>query len=231
MADTDIYVRPFLKLSQRKKWENFVRNQTIFIPEYIYQPNDEDFGVQTDIRMYLEYGIQQLNLGDYTPALERNFYQKKLSFGKIKTAIAKDQTGQHTHDVVYVEVVDNLDGVKQSVTMNNITYYPASIENMRKSLRNLTVSGNPIIIDNTKLPDFMKTIQPGTYRPLGYIKAVVLCYTTPGDGSKIVGRIRTSKFNFNELSFEFNRIIVENSLDNSTDKYLLFPELSITDNH
>jgi hypothetical protein len=214
---TNIYIKPFLKVDQRARWTAFINNQSIFVPEYLYQ------SVDTEIKMVLEYGIQQLNLGEYVNALDYNFYRKRLTFGKIKVAQGKDRVGNHIYDAVYVEIVDEMQGANQAVSMHDQTYYPSSLNNMRFALESIAT------VDKTQLPRFMQTAQKGNYRPTEYIPVVVLCYTLPGDGSKIISRIKKSKFNFTLLDFEVDKIFVEKSLDNDADKYLLFNRKSITD--
>jgi hypothetical protein len=130
---TNIYVKPFLKADQRTQWTSFINNQSIFVPEYLYQP------VDPEIKMVLEYGIQQLNLGDYVTALDYNFYRKRLTFGNVKVAQGKDTLGNHIYDVVYVEIADDLQGIKQSVSIHDQTYYPSSIDNMRLALESIQI--------------------------------------------------------------------------------------------
>jgi hypothetical protein len=219
---TNIYVKPFLKVNQRMYWTDFINNQSIFVPEFLYQP------VDPEIKMVLEYGIQQLNLDEYATALDK-VYRRKVNFGKVTVAQGRDTTGNHIYDAVYVEIIDEMQGVNQSVTMHNKTYYPSSIDNMRLTLESIKIDDAPIEVDKTQLPRFMQTAQTGSYSPTEYIPVVVLCYATPKDGSKIISRIKKSKFDFKLLDFEVDRIFVETSLDNPSDKYLLFPRKSITD--
>jgi len=51
---------------------------------------------------------------------------------------------------------------------------------------------------------------------------IPLCYALPGQASKIVSRIRLSKFDFKLIDFEVDRLIVQNSADNNSAKYLIF---------
>ena len=157
-------------------------------------------------------------------ALSENFYRKRLTFGDVKVAIAKDSTGTHVYDVVYVEMIDSMEGVKPNITINNVEYYPSSIENMRDRFVN---SG--FLFNDSLTPRFMKTIQTGEDRPADYIKAVILCYTLPHKWTKISRRIKRSKFNFTQFDFDIDRIIVQDSLDNITAKYVVFPQRTITD--
>jgi hypothetical protein len=61
------------------------------------------------------------------------------------------------------------------------------------------------------------------------MRVIPICYTLPGKGSSIVSRIKHSGFDFKLLDFEVDRIVVQNSKDNDSAKYLIFPRLNITD--
>jgi hypothetical protein len=220
---TNIYVKPFLSVDQRNYWTAFINNQSIFLPQYITN-------IESDIRLVVEYGIQQLNFEEYVSATA-NFYRKRLTFGNVKYAIEKDVDGNHTQDVVYIEIIDNIQGANPSISMNSKTYYPNSIDNIRIALQAIQVpEQGAIIVDSTQLPRFMQTVQKGNSNVSGYTTAIVLCYTTPNNGSKILSKIRKSKFDFKLLDFEVDRLAIESSLDNlDQTKYLLFPRKTITD--
>jgi hypothetical protein len=224
-----MYVRPFLSIPKRKSYSEFINNPAIFTPELLYRNDDPNFGVQKNIKMILEFGIQSLDLKDYIPSLWENFNRRRLSFGAVKTAKAQDQLGNHLYDVVYVDVVDNISGVKPVLYKNDKIYYPASVENMRTQLSSIILPDYTYIsIDQYHLPKFMQTPQAGSYLPTNYITVVPLCYVKPGQSAGIVSQIRLSKFDFKLLDFEIDRLVVQNSLDNTTDKYIIFPRNTIT---
>lgn len=216
---TNIYAKPFLKLADRRSYYDFINSSTIFVPEMIYRADDPNFGVQKDIKMYLEFGIQELNLDDYYPALMENFYRRQLNFGKVKVAQAVNDRGVHVYDVVYVDVVDDLQGSTQSITMNSTDYFPASVDNMRHRLENIIINNNIIGINNKNLPKFMNTAQSGSYLPLGYVKVMILCYALPNYGARIAARIHLSNFDFKMINFEIDRLIIENTSD-TVDTYI-----------
>lgn len=232
---TDIYLRPFLPRSKRDEYYNFTTDKTIFDPNLIYRFQDPNFGVQNEIKLKLEFGIEQLNLSDYIYALQNNFYRRKLFFGDVKLAIAKNRDGSIAYEIVYVDIVDELvnnqgQSVNSVIYSNNNIYYPASIDNMRKQFQQLVLNdGEYIDINPDHTPKFMKTIQSGDYKAPEYLRIVPICYTKPGQGSKIISRIKLSNYDFKLIHFEIDRIVVENSLDNSTAKYLIFERLSIGD--
>jgi hypothetical protein len=58
---------------------------------------------------------------------------------------------------------------------------------------------------------------------------MILCYAFPGSGAKIAGRVRRSKFDFKQINFEIDRVIVSNSLESGADKYLMLERQSLSD--
>lgn len=232
---TKIYIKPFLSKQKRNEYLDFISNTYTFPPKLLYRYFDPNFGIQPEIKCILEFGIEKINLVDYTVALRENFYRRKFSFGKIKLAIAKNSQGEIIYEVVYADIIDNLVNnsnisVSTAVYSNNDIYYPASIDNMKQKLELLILNDYTYIdIKENYQPRFMQTAQEGEYKPPGYMRVMPICYALPGQGVKIIERIKISGFNFNLINFEVDRIIVENSADYSSAKYLLFERDSITD--
>jgi hypothetical protein len=229
---TGIYYRPFLSMEKRRLYQEFVGNTFTFDPKLIYRPYDPNFGVQHDIKMVLEFGIERVDLEQYVPALEKNFYRRRIYFGDIKTAVAKDVHENIVYEAVYVDAVDDMTGILLSTTSTGVTYYPASIENQRIRLQQLTlVNGSNIGISEYYQPVYMRTAQTGDYLPPYYMSVIPICYALPGQGARIASRIRLSGFDFKLLDFEVDRIVVEKSKDSSSAKYLIFSNQSISNDH
>lgn len=232
---TKIYAKPFFTQQKRDEYRDFISNLFTFDPKLIYRYFDTSFGVQHDIKLMLEFGIEQINLDDYMPALRENFYRKKFYFGDVKKAIAADNTGSVIYEVIYVDIIDELTNnsgvsVRQSIENGNNMYYPSSLENMRKQLEVIQLqNGEAIKVNEYNEPKFMRTPQNGDYRPPGYMRAVPLCYALPGQGDKIISRIKLSGFDFKKLDFEVDRLIVQETADSSTAKYLLLERQSLGD--
>lgn len=248
---TKIYVRPFLSKEKRKEYQLFINNPEIFQTDLIYRYFDPNFGVQSDIKMILDFGIEQILLDQYTQALRQNFYKRRFTLGKIKTAVAKDDAGTTIYEVIYADVVDNLKTVALNLYSNqtisvsyeegqakyspadpdvNNIYQPASVNNMRYRLGKIQLDDWSTIKVNSRFePQFMRTPQTGNSLPTNYIPVVPLCYVKPGKSKQILKKIAASGFKFNLIDFEIDRLIVQNSLDNSTAKYLLFGRESISD--
>ena len=226
---TAIYVEPLLSNKQQDLYDNFINDDSIFVPDLLYRSDDPNFGTRTDLRMFIEFGIEQVTLNKYASALITNFYKRRLTFGDVKVAIAKDSQGKHLYDVVYVDIVDDIEGSKKAISINNKVYYPGSIDNMRNTLNSIQLNDySPIGVSDNRLPKFMKTDQVTGGPKASYIKCVVLCYVLPGQGGKILARVRASNFDFKLINFEIDRIVVEKPSDSSTPQYLLFPRSSIT---
>lgn len=231
---TKIYVRPFLTKEKRKYFSDFISNTFIFPPKLIYRYFDQNFGIQNDIKFVLEFAIEKINLTDYTVALRENFYRRKLTFGKVKIAYAKNKSGEILYEIIYVDIIDNLvnnfnTSVSHVVYANNEIYYPASTDNMRKKLQEIVLDDFTYIdVQENFQPKFIKDLEKENFNT-GYVRVMPICYALPGQGLKILERIKVSGFKFNLINFEIDRIIIENAADSTTAKYLLFTRDSITD--
>jgi len=255
VATTQIYVRPFLNQTNRELYQNFTNDRYIFDPALIYRYFDPNFGVQKDIKMFLEYGIQLVSLDYYQTALRNNFYRTNLYFGEIKVAEAKNDAGNVVYEVVYLDIVDTLSNTTSNITSvfydsNGNSYHPASITNMRNQFEQINLLVNnmysTVKTNEYSLPLFMRTPQGSNYSPANYIPVVVLCYVQAGYGSKIANRIKRSGFDFKKFNFEIDRVIVEDntnvelpntigpnivpvSIRGRTAKYLLINRKNISD--
>lgn len=228
---TEAYFQPFFNLQKREQYRNFILDESIFKPSLMYRYHDSNFGVQTKMKMVLNFGLEQINLEEYVVALRENFYRKRLFLGKPKIAIARDSAGNVLYEVIYVDVIDELvndQGVSVSPVVYSIEdeiYYPGSIDNMRRQLRLLVLENRQYISINDRLqPKFMTQRSENTY-----MRVVPLCYTLPGKGSVVLNKIIASKFKFNQLDFEIDRLIIGNSLDNNSAKYLIFDRNAVGD--
>jgi Cadherin-like beta sandwich domain/YHYH protein/Putative Ig domain len=223
---TQILLQPLLSNTVRDTFSTFITDQHVFDPNLLYRPYDPAFGAQSKIEFTLEYGIEQLNLGDYVAAMQDYFSRRKLYFGNLKSAFALDNMGNKTYEVVYVELTDNMvnelgQTVSESVAYDHTTLYPNSIDNMRGALELIADA------DEYLLPKFMRTVQDSSGIPLGRILCMPLCYCLPGNSQTIIRRIEAYGIDFKTINFDVDRLIVLNTLDNSVAKYLLFPNREV----
>jgi len=229
---TKIYSEPLLPRDQRLSYQRFVNDSFTFDRSMIYRLEDPNFGLQQKIQLYFEHGIEQTKLANYRDALRDYFYRKQFYFGEVKYSKAEDRDGNYVYDLVYVEVIDPLGtgdnlGLVGSAEFGSVTAYPNSVANMRDQLQSIQLEGETIKTDEYLQPRYMRTIQEATGNPLGFILAVPLCYAVPGKGDTIVKRIKLTDFDFKEIHFEIDRLLVKNNLTESGAKYLLFPRKDI----
>lgn len=219
---TRIYVKPFLALDKRATYRDFMTDPIIFDPVLIYRPNDPEFGIQTQIKMVIEPGIEKVTLDDIASATETYFYRKKFYFGDVKSITAKDSNGNEVYEIVYVEIIDDQMANKTSPS------YSVSVNNMQLALEAIDLGNSTTIGVNERLqPRWMRTLQDDTGVAIGFIKAVPLCYVIPGGSVKTLSRINnalsTGQFDFKQFNFDTDRIIVETAAEIERTGWVLYP--------
>jgi len=227
---TNIYAQAMLSNSRennkRNLYREFITNNYTFPSDLMYRNNDPAFGIQYSIKLPIEYGLEQIRLSTFIDEIGKYFYRKKFNFGNVKWTKAEDANGNYVYDFVYVEIIEQSQ-TTGPIAFSGVTVFPNSASNMRASLRDIKIQGTRIRTDEYYRPRFMSTIQQETGSPLGFILAVPICYALPGKGDLIVKRIKLSNFDFKDIHFEIDRLVVENSLGNEGAKYLLFPRRDI----
>jgi hypothetical protein len=230
-ASTNIYVSPFMPIEKRIIYEDFISNPNIFVPEYLYE------GGYTSPKLYLEYGIQELEYAsDFEIAMSQNFYDKTLYFGNLKSLPVYNNIDEYLYDLVYIELVDPLDGVKLEVSFQGLVdtppVHPNSLKNMRTRLETIilfprTAFEAPIQI-NLDVPIYILNARTAGIDPFN---GVILCKAQAGKGARIIARIKKQikkkLFNFNQFDFTFDRIVVETSSLSTASTYLVFPKRTI----
>lgn len=121
---SNLHVQPYMSETKRRTYVDFINNAEIFNPEYIYRPNDPNFGLQRKIKMLLYSGIETKNIEEYVAAAAKNYTRKKLILGEVKTAVAKTPgTNNIVYEVVYIEVLDPYESsngdVKKQIKIKN----------------------------------------------------------------------------------------------------------------
>ena len=200
---TNIYLKPFLSPAQRTAYHNFITSASIFVPELIYRPDDSNFGVQTDFRCYVEYGIRSLNSATDYAGIIQDVAPGELYFGPVSTITAVDSTNTPIYDMVYVQILDSTTGILNKIQSNvNSQNFPISLEFSPAWQTTSINSGN------------------------GFIYGVVLCYTLPNQGQKVVSRFNRlaegGGFTFSQLNFTVDRLIFDYTQSNPASSYLLF---------
>lgn len=221
----NLFVLAMPPQNDRALIRSLLTNTDIFVPDYIFRPDDPNFGLSTQVKYQHAFGLAPESLDTYVESLNLNHYWKNLVLGEIRTAQALDADGNVVYEVVYSMIVDDLvnnQGVSVSkevdvpytfylpddpiTAINNV--YPNSLVNMRDQV--IDTVGQI----STQLPLWMTSKQTnGTV--LGFTPAWVLCYTKPG-------RSRQIAYYLNEYFGEqLNRV------DFKVDRYELDTTLSV----
>lgn len=246
----NLYVKAFQKKSKRLDWFNFITDSSIFKTADLYRYGDTNFGVQTEPKVLLFAGIESREAVKYVQAMSRNHYRKRLTFGKVTYAKAKDPITQtEEYEIVYVEIVDSLEKNGKSISKtvelpNNInspvlvSYDAIKIDSniplvsdrdhqrlFPNSIKNMRKQIETVgSIDRTFLPLWMRTIQDNAAFEPGYVKALPLCFAKPGKAESIISRIKLNGFDFKTIDFEIDRYLIDVIGNVFEDKYLAFPQ-------
>ena len=221
----DIYIQAMPPSDSVSLVNDLLQNKNIFLPEFIYRPNDPNFGVADNVVYYHIYGLTASLVEDYVRALYENHYWKQLVLGTITSAQATDSQGNVIYEVIYSEIIDNLvnndgESVSKAVTwpypivaddgstITNVVY-PNSLVNMRDQV--IDYIGQ----DNTVLPLWMTSPQANG-RQLGFTPAWVIAYVKPGSSQRIIYNInryygdQLNKIDFKVDRYELGRLLSKN---------------------
>lgn len=213
---SNLYMLALQNKAKRLEWFNFITDTNTFRPDDIYRYGDPNYGIQTELKMLIYAGIESQEAVKFVQAMSRNHYRKRLLFGNPKIAVAKDPfTQENIYEVVYVEVVDDLEkngkSISQTVELPDqinsrvlVSYDAISVDsdipfasdrdhqrvfpNSIKNMRGRIKSVGER--DRSFLPLWMRSIQEAESFEPGYTKALILCYAKPGKGNLIISRIK-----------------------------------------
>jgi hypothetical protein len=231
-----VYNKPYQNLfclampppNDRAVLNELLHDTDIFVPEYIYRPDDSNFGVSTQVKYEHAYGLDPETLDLYVSSLYLNHYWKNLILGSIETAQALDADGNVIYEVVYSKIIDNLvNAAGQSVAkIVNLPYaivdpvdnstligqvYPNSLVDMRDQV--IDVVGQ---ISN-KLPLWMTSKQTNG-SVLGFTPSWVLCYTQPDRSNQIAYYIQEYfGQRLNIIDFKVDRYVLDRTLSKNWD--------------
>jgi hypothetical protein len=257
-ADSDVnfsnlYIKALQPKDKRLAWFNFITDASVFNPNEIYRFGDENFGIQSEIKILVYAGIESREANRFIQGMARNHYRKRLRFGNIRKVVAKNPSTQEIeYEAIVVDIADEkqknnksvADTVRLSrninspvlVSTNNIrvssdTYLASERDNQKvfpNSFKNMRKRIKTIgQRDRTFLPLWMRSIQDQSFVETGYVNALVLCFTKPGFADSVISRIRAKNFDFKILDIEVDRYVADSIGGDIQDKYLVFPQRDI----
>jgi len=219
----NLYITAMPPFDDRAKLQELLSDTDIFVPDYIFRPQDPNFGVASRISYFHAYGLNPATIDEYVSSLYLNHYWKNLTLGRIETAVARDANGDVLYEVVYSRIVDDLvnasgtsvskivalpyavpDPADPFQTISSV--YPNSLPNMRDQV--IDVVGQY----SRTLPLWMTSTQPNG-QVLGFTPAWVICYTKPGRSNQIAYYISTQyQQQLNSIDFKVDRYVLDRSL-------------------
>ena len=238
------------KQSKRTKFNNFINDISVFDPVKIYRYGDPLFGVQNELKMLMYAGIESKDAYTFVTAMTRNHWNKRLKFGKIRKALAKNQITQEVeYEAVYVDIIDDME--KNGKSISAVVNLPEKINSpIRIDVDNINVDSDIQLASNrdhqriwpnsiknmrkriksigkrdrTFLPLWMRSIQEDSFVEPGFVSAMPICYCKPGMADDIILNITNSGFDFKIMDFVVDRYQIDNLDTVAGDKYLAFPQ-------
>jgi hypothetical protein len=246
----NLYLKAFQSKNKRLEWFNFITNSDVFRSSEIYRYGDANFGVQNELKILLYAGIESIEAVRYVQAMSRNHYRKRIRFGDVRYARAKNPDTQVTiYEIIYVEIVDEYEklgkSISQTIELPNlieskvlVSYDAVKIDSdiplvsdadhqriFPNSIKNMRSRIKAVgERDREFLPLWMRSVQDNNTSETGYVKALPLCYALPGNAESIISRIKASTFDFKNIDFEVDRYLIDVLNGEIENKYLAFPQ-------
>ena len=233
----NLYIQCMPPQEDRDLINSLLQNSDIFPQELLYRSDDANFGLAKNVIYHHAFGLSAATIEDYYSSLLENHYWKNLILGEIKTAQARDSSGNVIYEVVYSQIVDNLVN-NQDQSVDKVVQLPYPVDYGNDLVDVTSVTPNSLInmrdqvIDTVGqisniLPTWMISPQQNG-RVLGFVPAWVIAYTKPRQAEKIAYYIRTQfGQQLNLIDFEVDRYELDRLLtkhwDPATDSWIPTP--------
>lgn len=125
---TDIlYIKAAPSLADRVIIDSLLLDDALIPDSMLYRSDDVNFGKASDVIYEHAYGIYASDIQEYLSAITINHYWRNITLGQLKTAVAKNSNGEIIYEVVYSEVIDNLQN-PQGVSVSKQIGWPRPID-------------------------------------------------------------------------------------------------------
>lgn len=170
---TQEYIQPtdtlYIKCSPSIQDRNLIRtlleSEQLIPNDYLYRPEDSNFGKATNVTYVHAYGIYANDLDAYVAAIQdKNHYWRNITLGSINTAVAKNDQGEIIYEVVYSSVIDNLIN-PSGVSVSKEIYWPRFID-LNLGPWYTSVSNLYTSYDKSVPPGYYTSLTPGYARTL-----------------------------------------------------------------
>lgn len=122
-----LYIKCAPSIQDRNLLRTLLDNEELIPSEYLYRPDDPNFGKADNVTYVHAYGIFANDLDAYVAAVTKNHYWRNITLGEIKTAVAKNNQGEVIYEVVYSSVIDNLVN-PEGVSVSKEIFWPRFID-------------------------------------------------------------------------------------------------------
>lgn len=102
----NLYLKALLPAGLRQVFRSIVTDANLSSNDLIYRPNDPYFGVHLDLTMLVQAGLRAETAAHYVDAMSDHHINKKINFGTIRKAVARNIDGSIKYEVLYVDVLD-----------------------------------------------------------------------------------------------------------------------------
>lgn len=103
-----LYMKCTPSIADRELIYNLLNNTELIPNNYLYRSEDSNFGKANNVTYVHAYGIKASSLAEYIAAVEIQHYNRNITLGPLKTAIARNEKNEIIYEVVYSEIIDNL---------------------------------------------------------------------------------------------------------------------------
>ena len=93
----NLYLKASLNSYQQLEYRQLLQDKSLFPPELLYRSTDPWFALTTNIKTLFLAGLSPSLASQYANALQANHYTKRMLFGDVKTAVARQK---NTYDVI-----------------------------------------------------------------------------------------------------------------------------------
>ena len=104
----NLYIKCTPDAEDRNLISSLLSDEFLIPEEYLYRPEDGNFGKAKNVTYAHAYGINTSNLEEYLEAVKKNHYWRDVTLGELSTAVAKDENNNIIYEVIYSNVIDNL---------------------------------------------------------------------------------------------------------------------------
>ena len=224
-----------------QSYKNFVNNNSIFPSSSLYRPSSVEYNTIQPKFLFLS-GIHTTRLSTIQALLLNNNYSVKLFVGDYKLAKAKSSGGKVLYEVIYADLIDPQAGAPNSIRLTSVNLPSISINFSTEaaqfftdnSLTTPTGSADILYINSITnmqnevkagvtdevfeyLPRWMSSAQADGELP-GYKLALPIRYVKPGEGEKILFRVKDqTSYDIKGVKVFIDRWYVDNHLGTSFD--------------